>query len=60
MPKPFITACKDFFGLLPGQSPVQFGKELLAMSAEFKKEVFDHLSKIGVDCEQPAARPAAA
>ncbi len=32
----FVKAMKDFFGLLPGQTVLEFGRELRALSHEEK------------------------
>jgi hypothetical protein len=49
----FVKAMKDFFGLLPGQSVIQFGAELRALSHEEKLDFAKGLRSIGIDCADP-------
>lgn len=51
--KGFMVAAKEFFGLLPGQSPVQFGQELKTLSYEDKMEIAAGIRKNGIDCADP-------
>ena len=59
MPKTgFVKAMKDYFGLLPGQTVIQFGAELRALSHDEKLDFVLGLRAVGVDCsdsEQPKA-----
>jgi hypothetical protein len=43
----FVKAMKGYFGLLPGQSVVQFGSELRALSYEEKLDFATGLRSIG-------------
>jgi len=49
----FVKAMKDFFGPLPGQSVMQFGAELRALSHEDKLEFARGLRAEGVNCVDP-------
>ena len=49
----FVKAMKDYFGLLPGQSVIQFGAELRALSYEEKLTFASGLRAIGIDCADP-------
>ena len=49
----FIKAMKDYFGLLPGQTILQFGAELKALSYEEKLDFAQGLRSIGIDCADP-------
>jgi uncharacterized protein YcgL (UPF0745 family) len=35
----FMSACRDFFGMKPGQTPVQFGKEIKDLSEQDRAEI---------------------
>lgn len=56
----FVKAMKDFFGPLPGQTLMQFGAELKALSYEEKCEFARGLRSIGIDCADPDQPRAAA
>lgn len=56
----FVKAMKDYFGPLPGQSVLQFGAELKALSYEEKLDFANGLRAIGIDCADPEPRKAAA
>lgn len=56
----FVKAMKDFFGLLPGQSVIQFGQELKALSHEEKLDFANGLRAIGINCADPDPVKAAA
>jgi hypothetical protein len=56
----FVKAMKDFFGPLPGQSVLQFGAELKALSHEEKREFAASLHAIGINCADPEQPRAAA
>ena len=43
----FVSACKDFFGFLPGQRPMDFGKEVQALTNEDRIEIASGLAKNG-------------
>lgn len=34
-----MAACKEFFGLKPDQKPLEFGKELQALTNDDRKEI---------------------
>ena len=56
----FVKAMKDFFGPLPGQSIMQFGAELRALSHEEKLDFAQGLRSIGIDCADPEQSKVAA
>jgi hypothetical protein len=56
----FVKAVKGFFGLLPGQTLLQFGAELQALSYDDKMEFAKGLRAIGIDCADPDQPKAAA
>jgi hypothetical protein len=56
----FIKAMKDYFGLLPGQTVVQFGAELKALTVADKLEFANGLRSIGIDCADPVQSKVAA
>jgi hypothetical protein len=56
----FVKAMKDYFGLLPGQTILQFGAELKALAYEEKLSFAQALRSIGVSCADPAQPKAAA
>ncbi len=61
MPQPsFVKAMKDYFGLLPGQTVLQFGRELRALSHEEKLGFAQGLRSLGIACADPEQSPAAA
>jgi hypothetical protein len=45
----FMGACRDFFGGLPGQTSVQFGKEVQKLSAEDRAEIQKGLEEQGYE-----------
>lgn len=53
MARSFTAACKEFFGMKPGQSLQDFGKELKGLTYEDKKEIAEGLRQVGVDCDDP-------
>jgi hypothetical protein len=63
MPVPqsgFVKAMIDFFGLRPGQSVIQFGADLKALSMDDKMEFAQGLRSLGIDCADPVRPKAAA
>jgi hypothetical protein len=56
----FVKAMKDYFGLLPGQTVLQFGAELKALSFEEKCEFANGLRGVGINCAEPEQPRAAA
>ena len=56
----FVKAMKDYFGLLPGQTVLQFGAELKALSYMDKCEFANGLRALGIDCPDPEQPNAAA
>lgn len=56
----FVKAMKDYFGLLPGQSVLQFGTELKALSHAEKLDFANGLRSQGINCTDPAPSSAAA
>lgn len=43
----FMSAMKDFFGTLPGQAILDFGKEVKALSADDRSFYETELRKLG-------------
>ncbi len=43
----FMSACRDFFGLLPGQTALQFGAEIKALTPEDRAEIQAGLEQLG-------------
>jgi hypothetical protein len=56
----FVKAMKDYFGLLPGESVMQFGAELKALTEADKQNFATGLRAIGIDCADPVLAKAAA
>lgn len=50
----FMSACKDFFGLHPNQTGLQFGQEIKALTAEDRAEIKAGLEKMGYEIIQAA------
>jgi hypothetical protein len=49
----FVKAMFDYFGLLPGQTTLQFGAELRALSFEDKLDFANGLRAQGINCADP-------
>lgn len=45
----FMQACRDYFGLLPGQSSMDFGREVKALNDTDRKEIIEGLVKQGYE-----------
>ena len=58
--KSFIVACKDFFGLLPGQTAMQFAQEIKPLTYEERMQLWRDMQAGGIECQQPAPPAAAA
>jgi hypothetical protein len=43
----FMSACRDYFGLKEGQTSMQFGKEVQALTPEDRTEITAGLTKLG-------------
>jgi hypothetical protein len=56
----FVKAMKDYFGLLPGQTVMQFGAELKALTHDDKLDFARGLHAIGIDCAAPEQHKAVA
>ena len=56
----YVKAMKDYFGLLPGQTVMQFGVELKALTHEEKLDFARGLRSTGIDCTDPEQPKAAA
>ena len=39
MNKTFMAAARDFFGLKPGQTPIQFGQEIKALTPKDREDL---------------------
>lgn len=49
----FMAACKQFFGLLPGQTSLEFGQEVKKLTQEDRDEMRPQLEKIlGVEIQK--------
>ena len=48
-PVTFVVACKQFFGLLPGQTLQQFAAELRQLTPGDKAELITLFAGIGID-----------
>lgn len=53
-PTSFMMAARDFFGLKPDQTGIQFAAECKELSADDKKELTDGLVKQGYMISAPA------
>lgn len=51
-PVTFVVACKQFFGLLPGQTLQEFAAELRKLTAEDKTELIKLFAEIGIDASK--------
>lgn len=51
MSKSFMTACREFFGLLPNQTPIAFGKEIQALTQADRTEIAAGLVANGIDLD---------
>lgn len=45
----FMAACRDFFGLKEGQTAMDFGKELKALTEKDRDEIKVGLAKLGYE-----------
>jgi len=43
----FMQACRDFFGLLPNQAPLDFGKEIKQLTEADRAQISVGLEKNG-------------
>jgi hypothetical protein len=59
-PTGFVKTMKDYFGLLSGQTLLQFGAELKNLSYEEKLDIAKGLRALGIDCADPDRPKAAA
>ena len=53
----FSGRMKEYFGLKPGQTVVQFAQELKELTPESKNEFCDMLNAAGFPTEKPAVKP---
>lgn len=51
----FMSACRIFFGLKPGQTPIEFGRELQALSPQDRDYITTGLEQNGFIVERKAA-----
>lgn len=49
--KTFTVACKDFFGLKPGQTLMEFSAELKALTAKDRDDLKGYFTQIGIQIE---------
>lgn len=52
--KSFVSAMKEYFGFLPGQTLKEFGAELKALSDDERDYFYNGLKAVGVECSPPA------
>ena len=45
----FMAACRDYFGLFPDQKPLDFGREVKALTDDDRKEIIAGLEKLGYE-----------
>lgn len=50
---PFVTQCKEFFGMKPNETIGEFAKEIKELTDQDKMEIFEGFKKIGIECEPP-------
>lgn len=50
----FMAACRDYFGMLPGQTSLDFGKEIKALTTDDRAEIKAGLEKLGYEILQAA------
>lgn len=43
----FMGACRDFFGMFPGQTAMQFGAEVKKLTPEDRAEITEDLTALG-------------
>lgn len=55
----FVKACRDFFGLKPGETLAEFAAELKALTDKDKQDLVAEFKRIGWDVELGAATAAA-
>lgn len=48
----FMAACKDYFGLKPGQTSLEFGKEIKELSQADREEIKAGLESQGYEIVQ--------
>lgn len=51
----FMAACVDFFGLKPGQSKVEFGREVKQLNEKDREEITEGLAAFGYEIEKTAS-----
>lgn len=51
----FMQACKDFFGVKPGQTPMDFLKEIKALTESDKQEISECLKANGYEIVKSAS-----
>lgn len=56
----FIAACRQFFGMKPGQSLTDFGKEIRELPQKDREEIAAELRKAGLDVDAGEQQPAVA
>ena len=47
-----MSACRDFFGLHPGETALQFGQEIKQLTTEDRAEIKEGLEKLGYEIVQ--------
>lgn len=52
-PISFMMTCRNFFGLKDGQTALDFGKEVFALTEADKLEIYNGFKKLGIKCALP-------
>ncbi len=55
----FMSACIDFFGVLPGKGKLDFGREIKALTPEDRVEIAAGLEKNGMQIDPDTILPKA-
>lgn len=50
----FIVACREFFGLLPGQTLAEFSKEIKALTVKDRTDLIEMFRTVGLDATKTA------
>jgi len=53
--KGFLITCKQFFGYRHKQTLKGFADEMAEVDMAFRKEIYEYLKSIGIECRAPDA-----
>lgn len=53
-PQSFMVACREYFGMKQGQSPMQFMQETKALTEKDREEIVAGLTKLGFNIQATA------